>query len=157
MAQEERYGNRDLTYSAWHRRMSTARFVGIEQAQLLAMIDMDVSLYVEYDDRTKVPLVLIETARDVGQAIKPATVTQKLAEKASLPAYCVLWKPDDKANPADSSWLDIVQFRIKRLWPRPERDWRTITPEEYAKGLLDARAWQANRIDRDLFGDGITF
>lgn len=44
--QEERYGNRDRTYSAWHRRLSTRRFVGLERAQLLAMIDLDAALYV---------------------------------------------------------------------------------------------------------------
>jgi hypothetical protein len=43
--QEERFGNRDRTYSAWHRRSSVRRFVGIEKAQLLAMIDLDGALY----------------------------------------------------------------------------------------------------------------
>jgi hypothetical protein len=36
---DERYGTRDRTYSAWHRRLSTRRFVGIDRAQLLAMLD----------------------------------------------------------------------------------------------------------------------
>lgn len=70
MSQEERYGARDMSYSAWHRRNSTRRFIGIEYAQLLAMIDVDVSLYVEYDDKTKMPLALIEIAIDVGQESK---------------------------------------------------------------------------------------
>jgi len=65
--QEERYGQRDRAYSAWHRRLSTRRFVGIDRAQLLAMIDLDAALYVDYDDRTKEPVALIETAMDVGQ------------------------------------------------------------------------------------------
>ena len=52
--QEEKYGTRDRAYSAWHRRKSTRRFIGIEHAQLLAMIDLDASLYVEYDDGTVV-------------------------------------------------------------------------------------------------------
>ena len=59
MAQEEKYGNRDLTYSAWHRRRSTGRFVGIEHAQLLAMIDMDHTLWIEYDDGSKEPVALV--------------------------------------------------------------------------------------------------
>ena len=84
MAQEEKYGTRDRTYSAWHRRLSTQRFVGIEKAQLLAMIDLDAALYVEYDDGTKEPLALIETAQDVGQAYKPATVTLRLAKRADF-------------------------------------------------------------------------
>ena len=81
MAQEEKYGTRDRTYSAWHRRLSTQRFVGIEKAQLLAMIDLDASLYVEYDDGTKEPLALIETAQDIGQAFKPATVTLQIGQE----------------------------------------------------------------------------
>ena len=52
---------------------------GIDSAQLLAMIDLDASLYVEYDDNSKEPLALIETAQDVGQAHKSATVTTNLA------------------------------------------------------------------------------
>ena len=70
MPHEEVTGTRDRTYSAWHRRMSTRRYVGIEAAQTLGMIDLDASLYVEYDDSTKEPLALIETARDVGQEFK---------------------------------------------------------------------------------------
>ena len=51
--QEEIYGTRDRAYSAWHRRGSTRRYVGIDRAQLLAMIDLDAALYVEYDNGTK--------------------------------------------------------------------------------------------------------
>lgn len=68
--QEERFNIRDLTYSAWHRRLSTRRFVGIEKAQSLAMIDLDGALYIEYDDGSKRPVALIETAIDVGQHTK---------------------------------------------------------------------------------------
>ena len=46
MPHEEVTGTRDRTYSAWHRRMSTRRYVGIEAAQTLCMIDLDASLYV---------------------------------------------------------------------------------------------------------------
>ena len=79
MTQEERRGTRDMSYSAWHRRKSTSRFVGIEKAQTLAMIDLDAALYVEYDDSEKRPLALIEVAVDVGQRWKAGTVTQLLA------------------------------------------------------------------------------
>ena len=101
MTQVERTGERDLTYSAWHRRDSIKRFVGPEKAQLLAMIDIDVVLFVEYDDSTKEPVCLIETALDTGQSIKPSTVTRKLAEKAKLPAYTLLYTPSETTkNPA---------------------------------------------------------
>jgi hypothetical protein len=145
--QEEIYGTRDRTYSAWHRRLSTRRFVGIDRAQLLAMIDLDASLYVEYDDGTKEPVALIETARDVGQRFKYATVTTKLAKLSGLPCYCVLYKCSESPNPADPHWPDISEFRVKRLWPKPEHSWRTVKPGEWAGALLRIRAWAAARVD----------
>lgn len=147
MAQEEVYGTRDRSYSAWHRRNSTRRFIGIEKAQLLAMIDLDASLYVEYDDGTKEPLALIETARDVGQPYKTATVTQKLAIKADIPCFVVLYRLSESPNPADSQWRDIECFRVMRLHPNPESTWRIVTPNEWAETLLKMRKWQAKKID----------
>lgn len=147
MPQEEIYGARDRAYSAWHRRLSTARFIGIEQAQLLSMIDLDAALYVEFDSGSKFPLALIETARDVGQMHKPATVTQNLARRANLPAYCVLYRHAREANPADARCFDIDQFRVRRLWPQPEWRWQTLTPYAWAQGLLDIRAYAARRMN----------
>ena len=149
--QEEVYGTRDRAYSAWHRRKSTARFIGIERAQLLAMIDLDASIYVEYDNGTKDPLALIETAQDVGQPYKTATVTKKLAQRAKLPCFVVLYKKSEELNPADPKWNDIESFRVKRLWPKPEFQWRTLTPEEWSGTLLKMRKWQAHRLDKELF------
>jgi hypothetical protein len=144
--QEERYGTRCNAYSAWHRRMSTKRFVGIEKAQLLAMIDLDAALYVEYDDRTKQPLALIETARDVGQPFKTATVTKNLAVRANIPCFVVLYTLSDDRNPADYSAYDIDIFRVRRLHPVEEKDWRILTPKEWAETILAMREWSANRI-----------
>lgn len=148
MAQEERFGTRDRSYSAWHRRKSTRRFIGIENAQLLAMIDLDASLYVEYDDGTKDPVALIETAMDRGQPYKNATVTLKLAQRANLPCFVVLYRLSSKPNPADVNYPDIDSFRIKRLYPYPERGWRIITPEEWARALLLIRKFGAKLLDR---------
>lgn len=148
--QEERWNSRDRSYSAWHRRGSTRRFVGIECAQTLAMIDLDASLYVEYDDATKDVLALIETAIDRGQEYKPATVTTKLAMRCtpSVPAYVLLYTlSKERQNPADSRWPDIEQFRVKRLWPKPEQEWRTLTPQQWAESLLRLRKWAASRLD----------
>lgn len=153
MSQEEVHGIRCRAYSAWHRRLSIRRFVGIERAQLLAMIDLDASLYVEYDDRTKEPLALVETARDVGQAYKAATVTAALAKRAGLPCYCVLYKLAEHANPADPNWPDIARFRVKRLWPDPEREWRELTPVQWAEALLRVRRWKASRLDEESWPD----
>jgi len=150
--QEEKYGTRDRSYSAWHRRLSTGRFIGIEKAQLLAMIDLDASIYVEYDDSDKVPLALIETAADVGQIYKNATVTCNLAKMANLPCFVVLYKISDHKNPADNNWNDISSFRVKRLFPKEEKEWRTLCPEEWAKTLLRMREWQARFLDNELYG-----
>lgn len=149
MAQEEVYGSRDRSYSAWHRRKSIRRFVGIEKAQTLAMIDLDGSLYVEYDDGTKEPLALIETAMDRGQTIKPYTVTKKLARRAHpvLPAFVLLYRISNTENPADPSTLDIDQFRVKAIWPEPESDWYTLTPLQWARALCQIRIDSAHQVD----------
>lgn len=153
--QEERFGTRDRVYSAWHRRLSTRRFVGIEKAQLLSMIDLDGALFCEFDGASSEPLALIETALDKGQRRKAATVTRRLAERAGIPAYCVLYRPSEIANPADRSQSDIEQFRVKRLWPSPEADWRTLRPEEWANALLKIRHWMAIRLDAEAANDDV--
>ena len=150
MAQEETHGIRDLSYSAWHRRGSTQRFVGIEAAQTLSMIDLDAALFVEWDDGTKEPLLLIETAMDKGQSFKTATITKNLARRVvpKLPAYVVLYKLGDAANPVDIEWKDIVSFRVRRIWPEPETPFEEITPQEWANRLVELRRYSAKLIDR---------
>jgi len=115
------------------------------------MIDLDASLYVEYDNGTKDPLALIETAEDVGQSYKTATVTYKLAKRADLPCFVVLYTPSIEKNPADKNWPDISKFRVKRLYPKWENDWRVLTPQEWSENLLRLREWQAKRVDIELF------
>lgn len=148
--QEEKYNTRDRSYSAWHRRLSTQRFVGIENAQLLAMIDLDASLYVEYDDGTKQPIALIEAAIDVGQPYKNAMVTMNLAKRANIPCYVVLYKLSNYYNPVDKRFQDITSFRIKRLHPHPESKWRTMTPSEWAEALLSIRKFGSKKVDELL-------
>lgn len=145
--QEELFGTRDRTYSAWHRRHSVRRFVGLERAQLLSMIDLDGALFCEFDAETSEPLALVETALDRGQSRKTATVTRRLAARARLPAYAVLYAPAGYPNPADPSQHDIQSFRVKRLWPSPEREWRTLNPLEWAEALIQIREWMAKRLD----------
>jgi hypothetical protein len=153
--QEERTGNRPSEYSSWHRRLSVRRFVGLEKAQLLSMIDLDGALYCEFDGSTSEPLALIETAIDRGQARKAATVTKRLAQRARVPAYVVLYRPAAYPNPADPSQQDIDRFRVRRLWPRPEREWRTLNPLEWAEALLRIREWAAVRADAEAANDPI--
>ena len=155
MSQEEKYGSRDLTYSAWHRRMSLQRFIGIEAAQTCAMIDMDAQTWVECEDNTFRPLMLIETAMDVGQSFKTGTLTKNEASRGAkcgedIPAYVCLYTPGQTTNPADCKWPDIEKFRVKRLWPEPETDWKELTPAEWARKIVEIRKWSANRLDKVL-------
>jgi hypothetical protein len=128
MSMEERTGLRDLTYSQWHRPTSIARYVGQQQAATLGMIDVDGC---EYCRTCRQPLALIETALDRGQNIKPAWVTTALASRAGIPAYVVLYdKTDDD---------DIAFFRVKRLTPNPDREWRRMSAADYAQNLVKLR------------------
>lgn len=145
--QEERYGTRDRAYSAWHRRRSISRYVGIEAAQTLSMVDLGMRMYVEYDDLSREPLCLVETARDVGQREKPCSVTVRLARRAKLPAYLVLYRCALEPNPADVEAPDIEGFRVKRVWPSPESEWRELGPDAWACALVRIRTWQARKVD----------
>jgi hypothetical protein len=149
LSQEEIYGIRDLSYSAWHRRESTRRFVGIEQAQLLAMIDLDSCLYIEYDDSTKEPICLMEVAQDIGQPIKPFTVTKKLAMRCKpiLPAYVLLYTLGKEKNPANNKYFDISSFRFKCIWPEESWQWSILTPSQYANWLLGIRRKSSSFLD----------
>jgi len=151
--EKEMFGTRDLCYSAWHRAASIRRFVGWEHAQLLAMVDADCILFLEYHDRSKEPLALIEAAIDVGQDYKAATAITQLAKRARIPAYLVLYERAAVINPADPRWNDVCGFRIKRLWPRADRAWRTVPPKEWAHALLQIRAWSARRLDVEAAND----
>lgn len=65
---------------------------------------------------------------------------------ADLPAFVALYKPAARANPASPAWHDIDGFRIKRVWPSPEADWRRLSPAEWANALLQIRDWQLRRF-----------
>jgi len=143
--QEERYPQRDRHYGVWHRVNSIARFLTDSDARSLTMQDLDSVLFTEYHYPDKLPLCLVEVARDIGQE-KPAGVIRKLAELADLPAYVALYSPANDANPASPDWPDIERFRVRRLWPCPERSWRTLTPDQWAKALVQIRGWQLRRF-----------
>ena len=85
--QEELFHTRDLSYSAWHRRRSVARYIGLEQAQLFSMCDVGCILWLEFDHYDKRPFAMIKTAFDVGQQRKPVTAICNLATRVLLPYY----------------------------------------------------------------------
>lgn len=143
--QTERYLTRDRSYGIWHRVKSIARFLSPRQADALTMADLDSVLFAEYNYPDKLPLCLVEVARDIGQE-KPAGVIQNLARLAGIPAYVVLYTHAEHPNPSNANWPDIDHFRIRRLWPRPEESWRSLTPDEWAKALVQIRGWQLRRF-----------
>ena len=99
------------------------------------------------------PLALIEAAIDVGQQYKPATAIARLAKRARIPAYLVLYQRSTEPNPADPRMLDVSGFRIKRLHPRADTAWRTVPPAEWATAILRIRAWAARRLDVEAAND----
>lgn len=142
--QEEQFLIRDRAYGVWHRPRSISRFLGRRRAQSLTMADLDSVLFVEYGYSNKLPLALVEVAQDIGQE-KPTGVIRELAKMANLPAFVALYTPASQANPAGPAWHDIDQFRVKRVWPKPERDWRSLSPSEWANALVHIRDWQLRR------------
>ncbi|WP_175783106.1 hypothetical protein [Burkholderia anthina] len=142
----ELYGVRDRAYGIWHRAPSIGRFLCVDQAESLTMVDLDSVMFTEYDNAGKIPLALVEVARDIGQD-KPAGVMQHLARLADVPAYVALYTPSDSANPTNPNWSDIVGFRVKRLWPHPEPSWRTLSPSQWARALVQIRGWQLRRFE----------
>jgi len=143
----ERYLTRDRSYGAWHRVGSIQRFIKPEQAYTLTMADLDSVMFAEYNHASKIPLCLVEVAVDVGQE-KPTGLIASLAQRADIPAYVALYSHSSLPNPADTNWPDIAGFRVKRVWPIPERVWRSLSPEEWASALVQIRSWQLRKCLR---------
>ena len=118
MSRQERFGTRDLTYSAWHRRLEDD----------LTYIDVD---GLEYCRRCRAPLALIELARDVGQGFKATPVIRQLATRSGVPAYLVFYKPNGEQ--------DIERFRVAQLWPI-YTDTIIMSPDKYASFLRSLRS-----------------
>ena len=124
MSDRERYGQRDLTYSRWHRIDSIQRYITHKEAWHLGMIDIDDC---EYCRHCYEPLALIELAQDVGQEYKPSMVTAKLAERANVPAFQVFYSKT-KAG-------DISEFRLTSLSNTDYAD-AVLGPCEFAQFLV---------------------
>jgi len=150
VAQDELYGERDLSYSVWHREASVRRFISDAEAHGLTCIDVDATLWCEWHSGTKEPLLFIETARDIGQQSKPVTVLTRLAETSGRAGYLVLYRLSDApcfAYPDLGCAREIDGFRVRRVWPEPEPE-TEMTPEEYARYLVRER----ERMLRSLYG-----
>ncbi|WP_175787069.1 hypothetical protein [Burkholderia anthina] len=142
--QEEQFLIRDRSYGVWHRSRSISRYIGEREAKALTMADLDSVLFVEYGYGNKLPLALVEVAQDIGQE-KPTGVIRELAKMANLPAFVALYTPAQQANPISPAWHDIDGFRVRRVWPKPEASWRSLTPGQWANALLQIRDWQLRK------------
>jgi hypothetical protein len=138
----ERYATRSLVYSKWHRF-----YLGDNEP----MIDLDAVEYCPERGCSK-PLVLIETARDVGQANKPATVLRRLAEKSQILGLCVLYEVSPGTDEATGCGCaekaviancdhGISAFRVRAVWPPPKNPnrWSRMTPEQFRDRLRQVR------------------
>lgn len=63
----EQWAVRDRCYGVWHRVRSIARYLSPTQSAQLTMLDVDSVLFAEFRFTDKLPLALVEVARDVGQ------------------------------------------------------------------------------------------
>jgi hypothetical protein len=133
--QYERTGIRDLTYSNWHRQFCPER---------VSMIDVD---GLEYCRRCRMPLALIETALDYGQAIKPTSALEQLSLAANVPAFCVLYAKNDEVCDFDRRRRcrrigcshGIGSFRVRRIRPCPTsyKPWTAGAFGEFLVNLHD--------------------
>jgi hypothetical protein len=139
--QDEKYGFRNRSYSAWHRTNSLSRFLPREIAETIHMIDSDGILWWEFDHRTSRPLAFVETAiyRGERQMKKQTIVTATVGEMSHLPAYLVLYSLADRPNPFDPGCQDIDLFRVCRKYPDPDENCQILTPQEYAQRLIRMR------------------
>ena len=146
---DERYGNRDLSYSSWHRVGSIQRYVGLEKAQSLTMFDVDAMPWVETAEYGKTPVAFIETAIDVGQTDKK-TYIGVVGKLSDMPAYVVLYKLAESSNPASPQWSDIESFRVKELYPNKDPSWKWMSAGEYANWLFSSRSKWIERMSKRL-------
>lgn len=111
MSDDERYGTRDLTWSRWHR-------YALNRSS--KMIDLD---DIEYCGDCRMPLALIEVARDVGQSHKNSGVTRQLARMLNVPGLVVLYTPSGTACVCRMATVDpLCDHGVSRV------RWRRIHP-----------------------------
>src|SRR5690606_23866370 len=129
---EERTGTRDLTYSRWHRPKSIRRYLSVEQAAKLTVIDID---WCEACWRCAAPLALIETQRST-KGPKNARIMTELAKLAQLPAFSVGYHVGEVGGEED-----CIAFYVTQLWPYADaRRVVTMTAQQYAEWLWSLRS-----------------
>lgn len=126
MSERELRGERDLTYSRWHRTESMKRFLPEGQAKACGMIDIDDCEYCRTCGET---VALIETKR-WGYVRQSERVTATLAARAQVPAFLVVYKPTETG--------DIEKFSVRQIHPPAPPV--VMDPAEYAAWVYGLRA-----------------
>jgi hypothetical protein len=126
MSQRERTGVRDMIYSRWHRPELISRYLRLDQAVILDMIDIDACESCHFCKR---PLALIETKESRATSTS-AYITSLLAQMAGVPGYLVFYTATDSD--------DISEFRVQQVAPVPGA-LTVVTPQAYAEWLLSLR------------------
>lgn len=143
MSRDERFGTRDLTFSRWHRYALPDR---------VTAIDLDM---IEYCQRCRMPLCLIETARDIGQDAKSTLVMSRLAQTANVVAVCILYTPSgecscrrDRKVPGCRHGIEKARFR--RVYPVEEQfeEWHDWELAAWLTSLHDNHEEIACRLRR---------
>jgi len=120
------------------------------------MIDLDATVWIEYNG-DRVPVALMETARDTGHDRKPITVVTELARRAGLFACLVLYKPSLNENPVSRGIADIDYFRVRQLWPNPKDppEFKVYSPLQWAWTICQIRAWGLENAARFYSGSRV--
>lgn len=130
---QELTGERDLTYSRWHRLLSHEH----------TMIDLDAVEYCHIGGCYK-PILFVETARYNGRP-KGVTVLRNVAAAANVKAICVLYTlSSELCECKPSSALaecghGIESFRVRRVFPDEQQESTVLTPQQFAASLLANR------------------
>ena len=113
--------SRDYTYSKWHR---------LALPDSCTMIDLD---GLEYCQRCRMPLLLVEVARDVGQPAKHTIVMERLAQAANVQAIVVLYTQSEcrctRSHIDQGCSHGIGSIRARRIYPEKDEHWCAMTSQ----------------------------
>ena len=137
---EEKYNTRDRVYSWWHRS---------SLPDFCDAIDLDL-LEVCHNTSCRLPLALMETARDVGQTSKNHYITKQIAELLKIHGYVVLYQREcsdmgrlkiieqtiQELENEKKSITELGKLRVQRIDGRINAPFVNYTPDEWGKVLI---------------------
>lgn len=166
MSQEERTGQRDLSYNIWHRAMSFQRYMDMDYdaAKKLHYYDIDGAETFFYRG-IGYPLFYIETAKYINnkhhdQGKRPMAALGAAHLSSHPPnfiskCYVVQYKTTGEISEFNASKKivveDIEELHVKEFFPNIS-EWLCLTPEEWAKEILRIREEQTEKLINYLRG-----